>query len=995
MSSNNDKKYWKSVEELNGRKLASKDSEFLEGVTDDFNPEQLTGMSRRKFLALLAASTALTATACSDYTDRGEIVPYNERPDDLIPGKANYYASTCDGCEQKCGVLVKTREGRPIAVEGNPDHPVNAGKLCAKGHASVTELYDPARLKEPTFKGKKISWNEADKKLIASFSKLNESNKELAFVLGNTQSLSLSAILEKLKDKYPTLKLYKAAPFNENQRIEAWEKSYGNRLVPVPDLSKAKILLTLDADILGNEGLSTKFTKELTSRRDIFDVDNFSRTYATEGNLSLTGTNVDYRFRVHPSQFKNFVLALITEVSAKLGKSLPMGIEAIKLNAVVDKSAHKKAKLLIGDLTKYSDQSFVYAGRDLDVETHILVNYLNEMLGAEKVYSNNMYFNIELNDSSKVSELIENINAGKVGAVVHFDVNPAYCNHKYLNAVTKVETKVTHTYRPDETSAVCDYVLPSSHYMEAWNDNNTFDDIVSYTQPVIDEIYNSRQKELSLLSWLNDGKVSKDSYHKFVMDTFNNKVYNRLGTSLDKKRVWLGALHDGVVKYKNTNKDNRSFKNGAIGNFKKSGKPQLAVQVKESYYLGTGKFANNGWLQEIPHPVTKVTWDNYAAISPAFAKQLGVQKDDVIKVAAGKASVELPVIVQPGLADNLVVTEAGYGRSNSGDVANEVGVNVYPLKHSNGKVTVTATGKTYKLATTQEHHALDDDFTKDFHKIRHIIQEGTVAEYKKDHHFLQHHKHELFSIHDTHEYNGNKWAMSIDLNKCTSCGVCVSSCNVENNVPVVGKDQVLVGREMHWMRLDRYYSGTPDEPEVSHQPMLCQHCDNAPCENVCPVNATNHSPDGLNQMAYNRCVGTRYCANNCPYKVRRFNFFDFRDHFEDAYYKNELTDLVNNPEVTVRSRGVMEKCTFCVQRIMDARSEAIRENRELKGSDVKTACQTACPADAIVFGDANDTESEIAKYRKHELGYSVLEVINVKPNVTYIAKLRNLHREDV
>ncbi|MDZ7763424.1 MAG: 4Fe-4S dicluster domain-containing protein [Melioribacteraceae bacterium] len=430
---------------------------------------------------------------------------------------------------------------------------------------------------------------------------------------------------------------------------------------------------------------------------------------------------------------------------------------------------------------------------------------------------------------------------------------------------------------------------------------------------------------------------------------------------------------------------------------------ETTVHLQNNYFIGDGKYANNGWLQELPHPVTKVAWDNYAAISPAIAKKYSVENNDMIKIEVNGEEIELPVMIQPGTAENMIAVELGYGRKVCGDVGKGVGFYANDLlDYSNefanyilNDAVISKTGKTYSLVSTQEHHALDDAFTKDFHLLRGIIQGGTLSEYKEDPQFLKHHKHSLLNITAPLEFDGVKWAMSIDLNKCTGCTACITSCNVENNVPVVGKDQVGVGREMQWMRIDRYYSGTPEEPVVSQQPMLCQHCDNAPCENVCPVNATNHSEDGLNQMAYNRCVGTRYCANNCPYKVRRFNFYNFRDHFADAYYENDVAALVNNPEVTVRSRGVMEKCTFCVQKIMDEREDAIREGRNIVGDNVKPACQTACPADAIVFGDVNDQNSKIHTYTNHELGYHVLEELNVRPNVTYIAKLRNTHSEEV
>jgi molybdopterin-containing oxidoreductase family iron-sulfur binding subunit len=425
------------------------------------------------------------------------------------------------------------------------------------------------------------------------------------------------------------------------------------------------------------------------------------------------------------------------------------------------------------------------------------------------------------------------------------------------------------------------------------------------------------------------------------------------------------------------------------------------VSISEPYYLGDGQFAGNGWLQELPHPVSKVVWDNYAAVSPATASALALKDGDLLEVTLSHGAQSFPAFVQAGQADGHVGLTYGYGRWNAGPVGNGVGTLVSGLLAKDSFLTTRVlsgaavrkgTG-THPLVSTQEHHSLDDTFVKEFHLQRKIIQEGTVAQYLDDPEFLHKEKTELFSIATEVEYHGVKWAMAIDLNKCVGCNACVASCNVENNIPVVGKEQVGKGREMQWIRIDRYFAGTPDAPVPSHQPMLCQHCDQAPCENVCPVVATNHSPDGLNQMVYNRCVGTKYCSNNCPYKVRRFNFFNFRDHFADGFYDNATAGLANNPEVTVRSRGVMEKCTFCVQRIAEARQHAVEQGRPLAGSDVRTACQEVCPATAIEFGDMNDPASAVSKARAHHLGYHVLEETNARPNVTYVARLRNLHSE--
>jgi len=427
-----------------------------------------------------------------------------------------------------------------------------------------------------------------------------------------------------------------------------------------------------------------------------------------------------------------------------------------------------------------------------------------------------------------------------------------------------------------------------------------------------------------------------------------------------------------------------------------------SIVLKNNYSIGDGRFADNGWLQEMPHPVSKITWDNYAAVSFNSAKELNLKNNDLVEIKVGSRKLQIPVFLQPGSADKTFTIELGYGRRKSGIVGTNVGFDASVLQSKTNSLSaylfvgdISKLKGKHELVTAQEHHMFDNELTKDAALKRKVIREGTVAQYLNNPKFLREDSEiELQTVYPFILYPGVKWGMSIDLNKCLGCGDCVVACTSENNIPIVGKDQVAKGREMHWIRIDRYYSGEVDDPNTSLQPMLCQHCDHAPCENVCPVLATTHSPDGLNQMAYNRCVGTRYCSNNCPYKVRRFNYFNFRDHFRDSYQQNDSFNLIYNPEVTVRSRGVMEKCTFCIQRIMDAREEAIRQNKNLKGSDVKTACQEACPTTAIQFGDINDKESEFQKYRNHELGYYVLEELNIKPNVTYIAKLRNTHPEE-
>ncbi|MCB0732710.1 MAG: 4Fe-4S dicluster domain-containing protein, partial [Ignavibacteriae bacterium] len=563
-----------------------------------------------------------------------------------------------------------------------------------------------------------------------------------------------------------------------------------------------------------------------------------------------------------------------------------------------------------------------------------------------------------------------------------FDSNPVYelpLSLNYAESLKNVKNIITLSESPNETTLISNYVLAINNIYESWGDHQTRSNVLTLQQPVITPLFDTLQKETVILNWINDEKQTDESFQEYLKNNVKSSVYSKGNYAADFNNFWVTALHDGVLKVSVIN--NLKSKLAEINLSKsKNNTDGLTLILTNNYYIGTGKYSNNGWLQELPHPVSKIAWDNYAAISPSTGIELGIENDDLVKIKVDDSEIEIPAFIQPGMADNTVIIELGYGRTNSGEVSNNVGFNANVFLNPKNlsqyifdNVTLTKTGEVYKLASTQEHHSLDDEFVKDLHLKRNIIQEGTLEEYKNNPKFLHEHKHEIFSITEAHEYKNEKWAMSIDLNKCLGCSECVSSCNVENNIPVVGKDQVARGREMHWIRIDRYYSGTPDEPIVSTQPMLCQHCDNAPCENVCPVNATNHSPDGLNQMAYNRCVGTRYCANNCPYKVRRFNFYNFRDHFADAHYENELTGLVHNPEVTVRSRGVIEKCSFCVQNIMAARENAIREGRSLNADEVKTSCQSACPTDAIVFGDSNNPESTVTKNREHDLSYHVLE----------------------
>ncbi len=1013
-----DVNYWRSLEELykDPKTLEAKHHEFKEGVTDEFNPSKLSGLSRRKFLALVGASAALAGAGCSDYRDKGEIIPYNNKPEEITPGKANYYASTCTVCANACGILVKTREGRPIKIDGNPDHPVNAGKVCSKGQASILGLYDPERIQTPVVKNgmsgfSPAEWEKTDNEIIAALSMAG--SKEIAVVTKKIFSPSTKKVLDLFAQKYPSTKIYSYELFNEEIRNSAWQKCYGSANFPLIKWNEAKIIVSLEADILGTDGHRIETARMYSENRDVSNTNSFNRLYVVESNLSLTGANADYRIRLNPLAQYEFVLSLLNEIGRKGVAGVPVSVSSFTLKSFAEKYKLDSEKLnhLVGDLLANRGKSIVYAGRSLPEKTHIAVNLLNELLGSTSLYRNDSddVDILHLSKKEDIQSLVDKMNSGNVAVVIHFDTNPVYhfpSDLNYQTALGKVGTVISLSTGMNETGAAGKYVLPVNHNLESWGDAKTRTGLYSLQQPVISPIYKSREKEAILLTWI-DGKSSSytdEMYHSFLMKNWEEVIYPSLNSRLDFKQFWNASLHDGVVKSFESAASFAGFNQTAFiveGTEQTSG---YTVVIKESMTLGDGSFANNGWLQELPHPISKITWDNYAAVSESTAKALDIKTDDKIEVVIENRKLSIPAYVQAGAADNVITIESGYGRSVAGIVGTGVGFNANLLLSKSNSVSpwiftagsINKTGEVYKIISTQEHHSFDNSLTKDVHLKRAIIQEGTVKQYQKNPHFLHEGKHgELDSVYEPHPYTGIKWGMSIDLNKCTGCSECVVSCTAENNIPVVGKDQVAVGREMQWLRIDRYFSGTADEPKVAIQPMLCQHCDQAPCENVCPVAATNHSPDGLNQMVYNRCVGTRYCSNNCPYKVRRYNFFNFRNHFKEGYQQSDIFNLIFNPEVTVRSRGVMEKCTFCIQRISEAKSDAVHDKRTFKGSDVKTACQEACPTNAINFGDINDSESEFHKFRNHELGYYVLEELNVKPNVTYIAKLRNLHSEEL
>jgi Fe-S-cluster-containing dehydrogenase component/anaerobic selenocysteine-containing dehydrogenase len=1015
--------YWRSLRELHdaGAVDELKAHEFMSGVTDDFSLDALPAISRQKFLALLTASAAFAAAGCSNYRDKGEIVPYTKKPEEITPGVANYYASTCTGCSQRCGMLVKTREGRPIKLDGNPDHPVNAGALCARGQAGILGLYDPARLRTPvrgsgTGMPGEVAWAAAETEILAQLEACRQKALEIAIVTTPLLSPSARSVITDFVAAYPSTRVYMYDMFPEETRRAAWERSYGTDAVPGIAWDRAEVIVSLESDFLGVEGNTVEATRRFAAGRNAVGGGTTARLYAIEGTMSLTGANADYRLRLSPDAQGELVFGLLHELGVvRKGVSLdPAALQAIAgttLQSVATRHglAIDILQHLAGDLLEFRGKAIVHAGAPLPESVHVAVHYLNDILGNGSLYERTTAATAGFSAATQndMDAVVAGMRKGNVGMVLHFSGNPVYQLPRgfgYADALRSVPLSVSFAETEDETGALCTFVLPVHNMLESWGDHQVRTGVLSLQQPVIAPLYDSRQKEGVLLSWIRPGTPYQEGlYRDYIKQRWERDVYPAAGGIAGFVPFWRASLHDGIVSIPGSVEPERAFNTAALSSLSgmQSAAQGFTLLLRPNHFIGDGSYANNGWLQELPHPVSKIVWDNYAAVSPGTAQSLGVETSDLIEVTTKHGRQTLPVFVQPGQADRCISLELGYGRWNAGPIGTGVGTDAAMLLPPSGltgsrvigDVQVTAVAGTYELVSTQEHHSLDDTFLKDLHLKREIIREGTVSGYAADPEFLRHHRPELFSISTEVPYNGLKWAMAIDLNKCTGCNACVSGCNVENNIPVVGKDQVRAGREMQWIRIDRYYAGEPDDPRLSHQPMLCQHCDQAPCENVCPVSATTHSPDGLNQMTYNRCVGTKYCSNNCPYKVRRFNFYDFRGRLADGYYDAESVGLMHNPDVTVRSRGVMEKCTFCVQRIMEARQHAAEEGRAINGNEVRTACQQACPAQAIVFGDMHDPESEISRHRKHQLGYHVIEEVNARPNVTYMARLRNTHPE--
>jgi len=1012
------RKHWSTLAELESSPEveALREREFL---TPGEDKSDLT--SRREFLKLLGAGAAFAAAGCARKPVE-KILPYVKAPEELTPGVPIYFASTCGECPAACGVLVKTREGRPIKLEGNKSHPLNRGALCPRGQASILNLYDPDRLRGPATvdRGKGSSraagWSEIDRRAVQALSEARSRGGKVVLLTETVTSPTTQALIDSFLGGFPGGEHVIYDPVSCDSIARAQELCYGTRLIPRYRLDQADVLVTLGADPLGTFLSPVEFARDFYRRRRP-ELGPMSRVIAIESNVTLTGTNADRRLRVRPDHLYPVAMASAHQlIVAQPRASVGGGGVAEGLHPFAAEGVERDAGLDPGTISEIADELWqargkclVLAGPQAAPAAHALAlqvaaNLLNSALGNEGSTIDSAHPSRQAAGSEEtVLRLVERMRAGEIAALLVHGVNPAYTLPTavgFADAMRRVPFVASFADRVDETAMSADLVAPHTHPLESWNDHEPRLGVLSLTQPTIAPLYDVRPFQETLLAWsraMGTGALAttKGTWHDYIQERWRTEVYPKSEAAASFDLFWEGALREGVIASAagTGSAPSRSFRGESLASIRDaSAAPagangaalQLVLYTPVSLY--DGRFANNAWLQELPDPVSKVCWDNYVAIAPSTAKKLGIRdyemKADVVTVDAGHAKFDLPVHIQPGLHPDVIAVALGFGRTAAGRVGNKVGQNAYALAQETAgqigvsgiPVRISRTGAIAPLAMVQGHQYTED---------RPIIYETSYSEFQRDPRSGNEEPDHLPSMWTPWQYKGYKWGMAIDLSTCIGCQACMIACQAENNIPVVGKSIVLRGREMWWIRIDRYYSGGVEDPESTHQPMLCQQCENAPCETVCPVLATVHSSEGLNIQVYNRCVGTRYCSNNCPYKVRRFNWFDYSD------VKEKSLRLVLNPDVTVRTKGVMEKCTFCIQRIRDGKERAKALGTKVQDGDIETACMQTCPTDAIIFGDLNDPKSRVTQLTKNARAYHVLADLNTHSRIAYQVKVRN------
>ena len=988
------KKYWKGLAELTEDPIVDKlkQNEFVEEIpVDTFLGDQnlsKTNTSRRDFLKFLGFSTAAaTLAACEAPVIKS--IPYVVKPEEVTPGVANWYASTFYDGNDFANVLVKTREGRPIFIKSN-DFP-SSSSPNARVISSVLSLYDSNRQKEPTKNNNPINWSYADSEII---NKLSNARGQVVVLTNTIISPTTQSIINEFSDKY-SAKHIQYDTISYQGILDANKESFGQRVLPSYKFEKADVIVSFGTDFLGNL-FNKSFEKEYIANRQP-KRGKMSRHFQIESNLSLSGANADVRIPVQASEKLNLLQNLYDTL---IGISSPN----IKLKDIVSELLNAKGKsLVLCDTNDKSVQILVNAINDF------LENYGQTIDLTEPIFT-------KAGDDNAINQLIKDMSDGRVSALIINGVNPSYSLPKALefnDALSKVDLKISTALSMDETASNCEYVCPDRHFLESWGDAKASFNNISFIQPTIQPLFNSRQFQESLLVWAGN----KISYYDYLKDYWSSKV------------KWSSSIHNGITKL-NEKKYSVTKFSAKVQSIKIK-TVDLELSLYQSNSIGDGAQSNNPWLQELPDPITRACWDNYLTISASSAREYGFSNwnisngalnGDVARLTVGNIVIDnVPVLIQPGQAIGTVGLALGYGRTSSGKVGNDVGLNAYPFvinnQYTTSDVKIEKMSGEHEFASVQLHHTMMG---------RDLIKETTLNEYLKNpkagNEPLLYDTHkgklapdqiDLWQAHD-HE-TGHFWNLGIDLTACTGCNSCVVACHAENNVPVVGKEEVRKSRDMHWLRIDRYYSSDmtkeiaeeqeigsvskykameiPSEnPDIAFQPVMCQHCNHAPCETVCPVAATTHSAEGLNHMTYNRCVGTRYCANNCPYKVRRFNWFDYADNDAFDYNMNDdLGKMVLNPDVTVRARGVMEKCSMCIQGIQKIKLDAKKEGRKITNKEAldSCACSSSCPTGAMTFGDANDKEHSVTQMVDDDRTYQLLDHLNTKNSVFYQTKIRN------
>lgn len=980
-----------------------------------------TKSSRRDFLKTMGFSVSAAALAASCEIPVKKALPYIDKPVEVTPGEALYYASSYFDGKIFANILVKTRDGRPIKIDGNTKAELTQGATSSTVQASVISLYDHTRFQHPFVDKKKASWEDAISSLR---SQLQSASGRKVLLTGPVISPSLQKAIDELTTAYNVEHIvYSASKYDA--LLKANEESFGQKAAPAYRFENAEVIAGFGADFLGNwlGGESFYAVGYGKGRKVSADHPQMSKHYQVESYMSLTGSNADKRMSVKPSQMKKSLFQLHNLIAAKSGGSRIAG---------VDTEENTFLTQLADDLLAHKGKSIVACGLN-DVEAQKATNAINMMLNN---YGSTIDFSRKLNfvqgDNEAFVQLAKQIINNNVGALLLHNANPVYdspMGDKLKAALEKLDVFASFDMAPNETNNLATHILPDSHYLESWGDFEPVPGSFAMAQPTIQNIFDTQEFGKSLLDLA--GYVfeqDKNSYYDFVQTTWKESGY----LTGEFQAAWDEAVRTGTVHKPSVDAISVSSVSGSF-QYVAEEESELELVVFEDK-LGTGAHAANPYLQELPDPVSKVCWGNYVAVSPALARENGWHKYNrniypgtervpVLKVTANGNSIELPLLILPGLPNGVIAIPAGYGREIAGLVGKNIGANAHRLTSLKNNfvsefasATMEMTGKREELAQPQLHYTIPES--------RITVKEATLTDYQKnpkagnvDRYLSEFREATGVTMYPERDYPGHHWGMSIDLNACFGCGACVVACNIENNVPVVGKREVANQRDMHWLRIDRYFASEHndpndenylDNPSVVFMPMLCQHCDNAPCENVCPVNATNHSSEGLNQMAYNRCIGTRYCANNCPFKVRRFNWFDYwgADAWgpsndlgvkKDSYYGNyvnsemrqDLSRMILNPDVTVRSRGVIEKCSFCVQRIQAEKLNAKIEGKPMEANAIKTACQQACPTNAIVFGDTNNKETDVYKLLDDDRNYFVLEEYHVLPSVGYMTKITN------